>query len=40
MELTNCMNPEDGSGVGTVGVYKDRIIISASDGNLTYYLEN
>ena len=40
MELTNCMNTEDGSGVGTVGVYKDRIIISASDGNLTYYLEN
>lgn len=40
MELTNCMSPEDGSGVGRVGVYKDRIIISASDGSLTYYLEN
>lgn len=40
MELSGCMNTEDGSGVGTVGVYKDRIIISASDGTLTYYLEN
>jgi hypothetical protein len=40
MELTSCMNPEDGSGVGTVGIYKNRIIVSASDGSLTYYLEN
>jgi hypothetical protein len=40
MELTNCMRPTDGSGVGFVKVYKDRIIIANSDGNLTYYLEN
>ena len=40
MELTNCMSPEDGSGIGRVGIYKDRIVISASDGSLTYYLEN
>jgi hypothetical protein len=39
MELTNCMRPTDGSGVGFVKVYKDRIIISNDDGNLTYYLE-
>jgi hypothetical protein len=39
MLLTNCMSPEDGSGIGRVGIYKDRIIISASDGSLTYYLE-
>jgi hypothetical protein len=40
MELTNCMSPEDGSGIGRVGIYKDRIIITASDGSLTYFLEN
>jgi hypothetical protein len=33
------MSPEDGSGIGRVGIYKDRIVISASDGSLTYYLE-
>ena len=39
MELTNCMRPTDGTGVGIVKVSKDRIIISNSDGNLSYYLE-
>jgi len=39
MQLTNCMSPDDGSGVGQVGVYKDKIIISTNEGSLTYYLE-
>ena len=39
MELTNCMSPEDGSGIGDIDVYKDRIVINARDGSLTYYLE-
>ena len=40
MELTGCMNPETGGGVGRVGFYKDRIIFSGDDGKLTYYLED
>lgn len=40
MELTNCMNPTNGSGVGFVKVFKNQIIISSSDATLTYYLEN
>ena len=39
MELTNCMSPEDGSGIGDIDVYKDRSVINARDGSLTYYLE-
>lgn len=39
MELTRCMNPETGGGVGTARFYKDRIIFSGDDGDLTYYIE-
>jgi hypothetical protein len=39
MELTNCMSPDDGSGIGDIDVYKDRIVINARDGSLTYYIE-
>jgi hypothetical protein len=40
MQLTNCMSPDDGSGIGQVGVYKDKIIISTNEGSLIYYIEN
>ena len=36
--FTNCMNPESGSGVGTVYAYRTRIIVKASDGQMQYDL--
>lgn len=36
MILRSCMNPDDGSGVGTIYVYPKRIIIQASDGRMVY----
>jgi len=38
MILTNCMNPESGSGVGTVYAYRTKIIVRASDGQMQYDL--
>jgi len=40
MELTRCMNPDNGGGVGTARFYKDRIIFSGDDGDATYYIED
>ncbi|MFM7645550.1 MAG: hypothetical protein ACKO41_02440 [Sphingomonadales bacterium] len=39
MILRSCMNPNDGSGVGTFYVYPKRIIIQASDGRMVYEIE-
>jgi len=39
MELTGCMNPDNGGGVGIASFYKDRVIFSGDDGDITYYIE-
>ena len=36
--FTNCMNPESGSGVGTIYAYRTKIIVKASDGQMQYDL--
>jgi len=38
MILRSCMNPDDGSGVGTIYVFQKRFIIQASDGRMVYDL--
>jgi len=34
MTLRSCMNPNDGSGVGTIYVFPKRVIIQTSDGRM------
>lgn len=38
MILTNCLNPDSGSGVGTIYAYRTKIIVRASDGQMQYDL--
>jgi hypothetical protein len=38
MILTNCMNPDSGSGIGTIYAYRTKIIVKASDGQMQYDL--
>ncbi len=38
MILTECMNPQNGSGVGTIYAYRTKVIVKASDGQLQYDL--
>ena len=40
MELTYCMSPNTGGTLGTIVVTKNKIVWKASDGSLTFYLEN
>ena len=35
--FTNCLNPENGNGVGTIYAYRSKIIVDADDGRLVYY---
>jgi len=39
MTLRSCMNPNDGSGVGTIYVFPKRVIIQTSDGRMIYEIE-
>lgn len=36
--LTSCINPDDGSGVGTIYAGRSKIIVKASDGQMEYEL--
>jgi len=36
--FTDCMNPDNGGGVGKIYAYKTKIIIVAADGKLVYNL--
>ena len=38
MVLTECMNPQNGSGLGTIYAYRTKLIVKASDGQLQYDL--
>ena len=38
MVLTECMNPQNGSGLGTIYAYRTKVIVKASDGQLQYDL--
>lgn len=38
MIFTSCMNPDDGSGVGTIYASRTKIIVKASDGQMQYDL--
>ena len=38
MVLTECMNPQNGSGLGTIYAYRTKVIVKASDGQLEYDL--
>lgn len=39
MTLRSCMNPNDGSGVGTIYIFPRKVIVQASDGRMVYDLE-
>lgn len=36
--FTECMNPQNGSGVGAIYAYRSKIIVRASDGQMQYDL--
>jgi hypothetical protein len=40
MTLRSCMNPYDGSGVGTIYIFPKKVIVQASDGRMVYELED
>lgn len=39
MTLRSCMNPYDGSGVGTIYIFPKKVVVQASDGRMVYDLE-